>query len=169
MIAPAIKATSPDPSRRALLWVQYSFPRPRKASILATALPLWIERNGEPFCPKTLVFAVFPAAVCFPCHCEPRSGVAISCWLVPASFIIPCHCEARRAVAIRFPYSFIYEKRTKRSTDCQEVNCPEGAREATLGCGKQSLPRNDRIAGEAERLCCGCSFSGGWEEKEFAH
>ena len=86
------------------------------------------------FCPKTLVFAVFPAAVCFPCHCEPRSGVAISCRVVPASVIIPCHCEARRAVAIRFPYSFIYEKRTKRSTDCQEVNCPEGAREATLGC-----------------------------------
>ena len=27
-------------------------------------------------------------------------------------------------------------------TDCQEVNCPEGAREATLGCGPNG-PRND--------------------------
>ena len=96
MISPAIKATSPDPSRRALLWVRYSFPRPRKWSILATALPLWTERNGEPFCPQTLVFAVFPAAVCFPCHCEPRSGVAISCQLVPASIKFLCHCEGAK-------------------------------------------------------------------------
>ena len=59
MIAPAIKATSPDPSRHALLWVQYSFPRPRKLSILATALPLWTERNGEPFCPKSVVPTTF--------------------------------------------------------------------------------------------------------------
>ena len=59
MIAPAIKATSPDPSRRALLWVQYTFPHPRKWSILATALPLWTERNGEPFCPKSVVPTTF--------------------------------------------------------------------------------------------------------------
>ena len=59
----------------------------------------------------------------------------------------PCHCEARRAVAICFPYSFIYEKRTKRSTDCQEVNCPEGAREATLGCVTSLLAMTAVIGG----------------------
>ena len=31
-----------------------------------------------------------------PCHCEARSGVAISCRLVPASIEIPCHCEPVR-------------------------------------------------------------------------
>ena len=98
MIAPAIKATSPDPSRRALLWVQHTFPRQRRRSILASAPPLWTERNGEPFCPKTLVFAVFPAAVCFPCHCEPRSGVAISCGLVAVSIENFCHCAPVRTL-----------------------------------------------------------------------
>ena len=37
-----------------------------------------------------------------------------------------------------------YSRRKQLTGDCQEVNCPEGAREATLGCGKRSLPRNDR-------------------------
>ena len=96
-VAPAIKATSPDPSRRALLWVQYTFPLPRKLFILATALPLWTERNGEPFHPKTEAPTTFPAAVRpSPCHCEARSAVAISCWLVPASIEHPCHCEGAK-------------------------------------------------------------------------
>lgn len=30
-------------------------------------------------------------------------------------------------------------------TDCQEVNCREATREATLGCGSQSEPRNDTV------------------------
>ena len=29
-------------------------------------------------------------------------------------------------------------------TDCQKVNCRKAAREATLGCGLQCKPRNDR-------------------------
>ena len=38
-------------------------------------------------------------------------------------FVIPRHCEEHSDVAIpRF------------LGDCQEVNCPKGAREATLGC-----------------------------------
>ena len=30
-------------------------------------------------------------------------------------------------------------------TDCQKVNCPEGAREATLGCVGLWPPRNDAV------------------------
>ena len=36
-------------------------------------------------------------------------------------------------------------------TDCQKVNCPEGAREATLGCVGLRPPRNDTVT-------FGCSF-----------
>ena len=47
-----------------------------------------------------------------------------------------CHCEERSDVAIRNPLrcsasrGFLSRKRT----DSQEVNCPKGAREATLEC-----------------------------------
>ena len=34
------------------------------------------------------------------------------------------------------------------SGDCQKVNCPEGAREATLGCVGLRLPRNDNGNGD---------------------
>ena len=39
--------------------------------------------------------------------------------------------------------------------DCQKVNCPEGAREATLGCVGLCPPRND-VENRAWSFCCWC-------------
>ena len=44
--------------------------------------------------------------------------------------------------------------------DCQEVNCPKGAREATLGCGPKG-PRNDTVvvAQVRNRYCAKQQFT----------
>ena len=59
-----------------------------------------------------------------------------------------CHCEGRSPVAIRSPKPYGFGRTTVKmatfwGTDCQKVNCPEGAREATLGCVGLRPPRND--------------------------
>ena len=107
LIAPAIKATSPDPSRRAPPVVQYSFPPPRKWSILATALHLWTERNGEPFHPKTEAPTTFPAAIHPPpCHCEAgfaRRGNLLSVGSCVCHNSLSLRASPQTGVAIRSP------------------------------------------------------------------
>ena len=59
--------------------------------------------------------------------------------LVGMSFVYCCHCEEGKA---RRGNPFSFRSRRERAmlciagdADCQKVNCPKGAREATLGCG----------------------------------
>ena len=81
------------------------------------------------------------------------------CLVVVASFPLPCHCEEgqRPDVAIsRYNLTTIISRKIEVSAknvpyfehvwvsdilpgDCQEVNCPKGARETTLGCGPSGL------------------------------
>ena len=59
-----------------------------------------------------------------------------------------CHCEAAFAAVAISRYNprkcCVVVKIVPG--DCQEVNCPKGAREATLGCGPNG-PRNDSQRG----------------------
>ena len=105
MIAPAIKATSPDPSRHALLWVQYTFLHPRRRSILATALPLWTEGNGKPFHPKTEAPTTFYASILPPTLslrgglCPPRQS-PVGWLLYPSkTYVIASHEVAWQSVS----------------------------------------------------------------------
>ena len=50
----------------------------------------------------------------------------------------PRHCEGASPWQSRRFSGMFYDPR-----DCQKVNCPEGAREATLGCVGLCPPRND--------------------------
>ena len=53
-------------------------------------------------------------------------------------------------------------QRGRKRTDCQKVNCPEGAREATLGCVGLCPPRNDAVILTRSFFCqCGPDTPGG--------
>ena len=52
-------------------------------------------------------------------------------------------------------------QRGRKRTDCQKVNCPEGAREATLGCVGLCPPRNDAVTLGRSFFCrCGSGHPG---------
>ena len=53
-------------------------------------------------------------------------------------------------------------QRGRKRTDCQKANCPEGAREATLGCVGLCPPRNDAVILTRSFFCqCGPDTPGG--------
>ena len=65
--------------------------------------------------------------------------------------VIPSQCALLRGN----PVNRSENKRNavQKLRDCQKVNCPEGAREATLGCGGLCPPRNDALFDSLRARC----------------
>ena len=65
--------------------------------------------------------------------------------------VIPSQCALLRGN----PVNRIEKPRNlvQKLRDCQKVNCPEGAREATLGCGGLCPPRNDALFDSLRARC----------------